>query len=82
MHKEQIQNDVLQLLGEINQEYKVSGRYLFQEGVLSYKNALTWLLVKKYWIIKKETQKPKLEIMKSLSIEYDVTVRHIKYLLQ
>ena len=83
MHKDQIKNDILSTLGKDNQELKVSLRLLFEDGWINYKHARGCLIVKRFWIErKKNDSRTNLDIMDFLSIEYDVTLRHVKYLLK
>lgn len=82
MHRKQIEQDILKLLGEKDTELKVAARVFLQEGIIDYKRAQSWLIIQRFWIERKKNDRTKLEIMKELSIEYDVTVRHIKYILE
>lgn len=83
MHKKQIEQDILKLLGEKDKELQVSGRMFFTEGIIDYKHARGWLIVQRYWNErKKDNKRTNLEIMDDLSIEYDVTIEHVKYLLR
>ena len=80
MHKNQIRTDILRLLGE--DVDKSLARRFFDEGIINYKHARGWLVTKRYWELRKESQSPtNLDIMDVLSLEYDVTIKHIKYLL-
>jgi len=77
VHSEQIQREVCKIL-------KLNGSpnplLVFNIGLVSEKTAQRWLIEREYWELAKQNLKY-CEITEQLSIKYDVTPRHVKYII-
>jgi len=77
VHSEQIQREMCKILKENGNPNPL---LVFNIGLVNEKTAQRWLIEREYWEHAKRGLKY-CEIQEILSIKYDVTSRHIKYII-
>ena len=77
IYNQQIRQEICKILKENNMDNPM---LVFNIGLIPINTAQNWLIDYKFWQLAKKRLKY-IDIYNQLSIEFDVSIRHVKYII-